>query len=426
MGTFVSQNITSENILSGITLSVNTTNTDQLFATSKITGNTVSMPNFIYIESRDDFPAAISGVRTLEANKTYFINTTVDLLGDRLVAGQNTTILGGSSENCRLKSTGLTGGTALLSSNWSIPMRGVTIEADKALNLDATGNANQAIDWFGVNFTNCNSVGLIKNYSNVIMTDCAFLESADCTFSGTIATVGFVTCLFNGTAGKSVFNIPAGCSITRRFRPIYSSFITLAGETSITVNPTSIVNNDGFILDTVNFAGGGTYLSGLDATSPKSLFINNVGILNTSNLGHYYMINNTTDTTIGVANVNVWVKAAGTTTVGDNNSPRWTHTTNRVTYTGNVRSDFVITSTATVRAGSNNQVISIGIAKNGTIVNDSETTIRTTTSNQEYPGSSQTVLEMATGDYIEFFVRNTNTTDVRVADLSVIINKIPA
>jgi hypothetical protein len=138
------------------------------------------------------------------------------------------------------------------------------------------------------------------------------------------------------------------------------------------------------------------------------------------------MINNTTDTTIGVPNVNVWVKAAGTTTEGDNNSPRWVHTAHRLTYTGNVISDFAVTSTATVRSASTNQVISIGIAKNGVIQNDSETTIRTATANQEYPGSSQTVLEMSTGDYVEFFVRNTASANIRVSDLSVIINKIPA
>jgi hypothetical protein len=421
MGTFVSENITSENNISGLSLNVSAAT-----VTGKIiTDNVISMPNFKYIETKDDFPTPIGGVITLEDNKTYFINTTVDLTGDRLVAGQNTTLLGGSSENCRIKSTGLVG-TALLSSNWTIPIRGLTFEADTALNLDAGGNANQAIDWFGVNFTNCNTIGLIKDYANIIWTDCAILEGADLTFSGTIATVGFVTCLFNGTAGKSIFNIPNGCSITRRFRPIYSSFITLAGETGITVNSASIVNNDGFILDTVNFAGGGTYLSGIDSTSAKALLINNVGVLNSANLGHMFMINNTTDTTIGTPNVNVWVKAAGTTTAGENNSPRWTHTTNRLTYTGNVTGDFVVTSTATVRAAATNQVISIGIAKNGTIVDNSETTIRTAVTNQEYPGSSQTVLEMSTGDFVEFFVRNTSSTNVRVADLSVIINKIPA
>lgn len=401
------------------------TNTDNLFATSKITGNTISMPNFIYIESKDDFPEPVSNVITLEDNKTYFINTTVDLLGDRLVAGQNTTILGGSSENCRLKSTGLVG-TALLSSNYSIPMRGLTFEADVALNLDADGNSNQAIDWFGVNFTNCNTIGLIKDYANIIWTDCAILEGADLTFSGTIATVGFVTCLFNGTAGKSIFNIPSGCTITRRFRPIYSSFVTLAGETGVTINAASIVNNDGFILDTVNFAGGGTFLSGIDYTSPKALFINNVGILNSSNLGHMFMINNTTVTLITVTNSNKFVKAQGITTIGGNNSPRFTHTNNRLTYVGNVRGNFYVSVASAIRSLSSNQILSISIAKNGTVVADSEIGVRTPTANQDFPGSCQTIVEMLSGDFVEFFVKNQGSPNITVTDLSFIINKIPA
>jgi hypothetical protein len=33
---------------------------------------------------------------------------------------------------------------------------------------------------------------------------------------------------------------------------------------------------------------------------------------------------------------------------------------------------------------------------------------------------------MSAGDYVEFFVRNTTSANVRVSDLSLIINKIPA
>jgi hypothetical protein len=426
MSTFISQNITSENNLSGITLNINSGFTDNLFATSKITGNTISMPNFIYIEGVDDFPEPIVNVITLEDEKTYFINTTVDLFGNRLVAGRNTTILGGSSENCRLKSTGLTN-RPLLSSSYSIPMRGITIEAAIALDLDATDSPNQAIDWFGVNFTDCNTIGTIKNYTNVIWTDCAILGGGDCTFDGTIGTVGFITCLFSGISGKTIFNIPSTASITRRFRPIYSSFIVTAGVTGITVDSSAIENNDGFILDTINFAGGGTYVSGLDATSPKSLFNNNVGVLNSSNLGHYFMVSNTTVTTVGVGNQNVFRKAQGITTEGDNNSPRWVHSDNRTTYTGNVRSDFYVSITAALRSASTNQNLAIAIAKNGTIINDSENAIRIATANQDFPGATQTVVEMDTGDFIEIFVKNVNSTaNITVSDLSVIINKIPA
>jgi hypothetical protein len=389
------------------------------------TDSVVTMPNFKYIQNKNDFPTAIGGIITLSGDTTYFINTTVDLTGDRLVAGQNTTILGGSSENSRLKSTGLSG-TALLSSAWSIPMRGLTIESDVALNLDAGGNTNQAIDWFGINFTNCNTIGLIKDYSNIIWTDCAILESANLTFSGTIATIGFSTCLFNGISGKTIFNIPSGCSITRRFRPIYSSFIVLPGETGITISNSAIVNNDGFILDTINFAGGGTYISGLDSTSAKSLFSNNVGILNSSNIGHYYMINNTTNTIIGVPNVNVWVKAAGTTTLGVGNSPRWVvNGNNRLDYTGNTQQDFKFTAVGTVQSASVNQVISVGLAINGTIQTESEITVRTATSNQPYPFAIQDLAaSLSAGAYIEVFVLNTQSPDIRVGDLNVIIDKI--
>jgi DNA-binding ferritin-like protein (Dps family) len=72
--------------------------------------------NFIFVGSINDLPVAVNGVITLKDNYTYFFTKTVDLLGSRLVAGENTTILGGSSENCRIKSTGIATDVALLSS----------------------------------------------------------------------------------------------------------------------------------------------------------------------------------------------------------------------------------------------------------------------------------------------------------------------
>jgi hypothetical protein len=68
---------------------------------------------------------------------------------------------------------------------------------------------------------------------------------------------------------------------------------------------------------------------------------------------------------------------------------------------------------ATVRCSTSNQNISIGIAKNGTIIAESEGIIRTATSNVEHGGSTQAVLEMVANDYVELFVRNTGSTDIR-------------
>jgi hypothetical protein len=379
--------------------------------------------SIVFVAAKEDLPTASSGVITLDSNVTYFFTTTVDLLGDRLVCGVNTTILGGSSENCRIKSTGLVG-TALITSNYSLPIRNITIEANVALNLDGDG-VTTAIDWFGVNFTDCATIGTIKDYSNFIMQDSAFLNSGNLTFDGTIGTIGATQCLFNCNTGGTCFILAPTLTVTRRFRIVYSSFIVLSGEKGIDTTPAPTIPDDGFILNYCNFSGGGTYLDGFTYTSVKSLFINNVGITNTSNVGHNYMINNGTNTPIGVPNVNVWVKAQGTTTVGIGNSAKWTQPIdNRLLYGGIISTEFIYNAVGTVQSGAANQIISVAVAVNGTVQAESEVSVRTSTSNQPFPFALQDVLQLVTGDYVEIFVKNTQSTDVRVGDLNVIIQKI--
>ena len=378
---------------------------------------------FVFVNQKSDLPTPISGVITLLANYTYFFTTTVDLVGDRLVCNQNTTILGASSENCRIKSTGLVG-TALITSTASLPLRNITIEADVALNLNAA-SATDALDWFGVNFTDCATIGTIANYSNVILQDCAFLNSANLTFNGTIGTIGATQCLFDANSGGTCFNLASTLTITRRFRIVYSAFVILTGEKGIDTNPAPTIPDDGFILNYCNFSGGGTYLDGFTYTSIKSLFINNVGIRNTSNVGHNYMLNNTTATTI--TTINTYVKAAGTTTVGIGNSPKWTQPlNNRLLYGGLITSDFMFTAVGTVQSASNNQTISVRVAKNGVTQAESEITVRTATGGQPFPFAIQDIIEIATGDFVEIFVANAALNNVTVGDLNVVIQKITA
>ena len=377
---------------------------------------------FVFVFSKLDLPTPVSGVITLGNNITYFITKTIDLTGDRIVAGVNSVIIGGSSENCILKSTGLSSSTALITSVYSLPMRSITITHGTALNLDGDGTTT-ALDWFGVNFTDCATVGTIKDYTNFVMSDSAFLNSGNLTFDGTIGTIGMSNCLFDCSTTSTALILPSTLTVSRRFRIIYSSFVVLSGETGINVNASATISSERYILDTVNFSGGGTYTSGVTYTDNKALFVNCVGLTNTSTKGFMYMLNNTTDTAIGSPNVNTWVKASGTTTSGTNS--KFTHTTNRLTYNGAFTNSFLVTLNATVRSGGTNQSISIGVAKNGTIITESEGIIRTNTSNVEHGGSTQAVLEMVANDYVELFVRNTSSTDIRVADFNFNVVKIP-
>ena len=384
---------------------------------------TTSSSEFVFVYSKSNLPTPSGGIITLANNVTYFITTTIDLTGDRLLGGINTTIIGGSSENCILKSTGLSSSTALITSSYSLPIRNITITHGTALNLNGDGTTT-ALDWFGVNFTNCATVGTISNYSNFIMNDSAFLNSQGLTFGGSIGTIGMTNCLFDCASGGTVFTLPSTLTVTRRFRIIYSSFVVLSGETGLNASDLATIGDEKYILDTVNFSGGGTYLTGLNATYNKSLFANCVGITNTSTRGYIYMLNNTTGTPTN--NTALWFKASGVTTPMGTNSKFSTPVDNRLTYTGAFSQSFMVTINCNVRTSVSTQNIDIGVAKNGTIISESAMTILCQAGSTPSFGSTQIVTELTTNDYIELFVKNTSSANnVIVSDFNMNCVKIP-
>lgn len=376
-----------------------------------------------FINSIDDFPAAISSVITLSSNVTYFICSEIDLVGSRLVGGQNTTIIGGSSENCRIKSTGLSAATALISSAWSLPIRNITIEHGTAISLDATANANQALDWFGVNFTDCAIIGTIKNYNNFVMNDSAFLNSQGLTFDGSFGTIAFGNTLFDNRTSGTMITLPATATITRRFRIIYSSFICLSVETGINVNASATIPEEKYILDTVNFSGGGTYLTGVTDTSNKALFTNCVGITNTNVNGQLYMQNNATVTT--VASANVFYKVLGTTTASADNQ-KYLHSNNRLTNDAIIPRKFLIQCNLSFTSGSNN-VCQFGFYDSvlATVRTPSKTKSTANGSGRAESVTFNCVVTHKQGDYLEIHASNTTgSNNITVTDMNFVITEI--
>lgn len=380
-------------------------------------------PEFVFVNSKTDLPTAVSGVITLAANVTYFITKTIDLTGDRLVASQNTTIIGGSSENCFLISTGLDANTALISSAWSLPMRNLTITHGTALNLDATGNSTAALDWFGVNFTNCTNVGLIKSYSNFIMSDCALLNSAGMVFDGAMGTIGAVNSLFSGIAARTTISFPSTLTITRRIRIIYSSFVAFGGATALDLSTSAVVPVESYILDTVNFSGGATYTAGVTYTDNKSFFSNCKGVVNSSAIGQMFYTNNTTQNPI--ATQNVFEKVLGTTTASTINQ-KFDHTSNRLTYTGGLARSFKITAAVSANSVTTAQAtILVRIAKNGITITESESQATTSAINRNENFFSQAIVEMTTNDFIEMFISNTSSAlNLLATELNVVVEAL--
>jgi len=388
--------------------------------------------NFIFVGTKNDLPPAVNGVITLKDNYTYFFTTTVDLQGDRLVAGDNTTILGGSSENCRIKSTGIGTDVALLSSVYSLPIRNITFEAPWAINLVASIPTVHALDWFGVNFTNCARVGIISSYNNFIMLDGAFLSSQDLTFNGTTGTVGFNQCLFTGQfppgnpSAKSILNFPSTFICNRRIRVTVCSFIVPPGYTGITVqNGVTFVQPESFILQTCNFSGPGTKLgvsTHTDVNGNDSYYEGNRGIQNTFVVGQYYMKDSVEITTFAASNT--WTKIAGITTTAGVTNSKFTSTDNRLTSNAVIDRKYSIQATISFEAGANPFTAKFGIY-------DSTVGIRTASSfthvadNSVSHVSINDIVELNSGDYVEIHALNMdNTEGLRAIDMNVIVSQL--
>lgn len=316
------------------------------------TGPQGTYPDLIIVGEKADLPTSTGGMIQLAANTTYLFTTTVDLTGDRLICGNDTAINGTSSENARIKSTGLTG-AALITSQYSLPIRNIAIEALIGVSLNA--DSSKALDWHSVNFVNCPTVGSISNYSNFIMTDSSFLNSSQLTIGGTIGTVGFNGNLFSLSTGAGI-TISSTGTVSRRFRTIYSSFVVPTGSIGIAVPTGSSIPSEGYILDTVNFSGGGTYLSGITGgndSGNKALFINCKGgdIDNTFVVGQLYMNNNATATVI--TGTSIFTPIQGTTTASSELS-RFEASGTTLTCRASIRRKYIVQATLSFTAGSNN------------------------------------------------------------------------
>jgi hypothetical protein len=378
-------------------------------------GNT---ENTVVVSSLEQFGEAVNGVITLADNATYIISGTIDLLGKRIVCGTNNSIFGYGSENCILKSTGLTS-QYLLTSQYSLQLNFVTITAAKAVNLNAI-DSDQTLDWVRVNFTNCAEIGIIKDFSNFIGETLGILNSDKFTFDGTIGTIGMTNTIFSGTGTDKIVILPSTLTITRRFRVLYSSFICTGTATGIDVDNATIPT-EGFILDTVNFSGGATYLNGINNTSNDALILNTKGISNSGNIGQYYMQDNVTATTITVEDT--YYKVSGTTTVGQY-IEKFTHTNNRLTYVGAFIGYFKVSAFMSVTSGNNN-VIAFRVAKNGTTIAQSTSKSTTSGAGRSENIKLSDIVELNTNDYIEVFVTNTSGTNVvTVESLNLICERL--
>jgi hypothetical protein len=387
------------------------------------TGSSNRALNVTFVNSKKDFPAAVEGVITLAADRTYIVTADVDLLGDRLLAGGICNLFGYSSETSYLTSTGLGASTALITSAYTFVMENITIrDVGTAISINGTSRL-VALDWENVNFADVPTIGVINTCDNFVYETGAFLNSKGLRLTGTIGTVAISNSLLSGDgAAGNIIELDADCVITRRFRIIYSSIIAASSTVGVNVNASATIPTESYILDTVNFAGGGTYLSGVAVTSNDALFINCKGITNSAANGQLYMQANVTATVVDDANT--FYKVAGTTTPSADNS-KFSHSNNRLTCAAVISRKYLVQCNLAFTAGNNN-VCEFGFYDSQ--IPGIRTPSRTkSTANSAGRAEGVTflcVVEMGLNDFLEVHVANGSVANVTVEQMNFVITEI--
>lgn len=371
------------------------------------------------IRIKDDFPTPTNGIIQLEDNVTYLLVTDIDLEGDRIQCGQNNVITGWSSENCSLTSTGLT--DPLITSTTTIVIKFITFK-DVQTCFDIQGTGLTALDWIGVNIINVENIGDFNNFSNLVLTSCAFFNSLNMRFLGSFDSFVMDTCLMlaNGSTGALIQTL-SSTVCNRRIRIQNSVINTIGLSDGLSIDPLMTIGDERFILDKVNFGnfGTGVPLKGLDYSSNKASFTGCSGITNSAKFAHYYAQNNTLVTTI--QSVDTPVKA-NIVTIGNTISQKFNFTDNRATYVGAGTQTFKVLSTCSITANSNNDQISIYVAKNGAIDPVSKITITSDSRNRVQNAVNCLPLQLSNGDYIEIWVENnTDSSNIVMTSLNVIV-----
>jgi hypothetical protein len=380
--------------------------------TSSVSGNVVE------ISSLADFPVADVNDEIHLPAGAYWIKAHVNLADKRLVCDGIVTIFGSSSESSSLTTTN---SSAMIETSYTMPLMNISLTAPIAVQI--TGSSLDAYDFTAVNFINCPVSAIVNGCSNFIFNNGAALNSGELLFEGSCGTIAFNNTLFITANSATSIKISDTCTITRRFRVIYSSFVTLAGSTSLNVSALAIITPETYILDTVNFSGGGSYIVGVTTSSNKSLFTACKGINNTAVNGQLYMQNNAVATPIGV--INTWYKVLGTTSASSDNN-KYLHNNNRLTNDAAVLRSYLISCTLAFTSGNNN-VCKFGFYDSalGTIRTPS---INTTTANGAGRAENITltcVVKHAQGDFLEVHCLNTSsTTAITVTDMNFVITEI--
>lgn len=139
------------------------------------------------------------------------------------------------------------------------------------------------------------------------------------------------------------------------------------------------------------------------------------------------MYENVTATTI-ISVTNVWYKANFTSTSANANNVGFTHSTNRLTYTGTLTKNFHCGVTICARPSTPaDHNYEFGLFKNGVLVPGSIVALHMINTGHDYSTAIHSIPQLTTNDYIELWVRRTTSgsQDVEVRHMNMFALALP-
>ena len=425
--TGAAQTITTANLASNIVVvsnsngqtSNNSVTVTQLQSLANVTGDVQTQldgkrskyPAVVDITTVSDFPTAVANVITLTDNVSYRIAGNVDLIGARLILGNNTSLLGQVPYYSQLSSTGISSTVPLLTAAQGFQIDSLVLTAPTILNVNGNAALSQFNFW-RTTFNASRQIGNIGNALLVSLNTCTSKGAGNITFQGNIFSSTIQSCVMTGLGnGNSMFYLDPSFVLADRMRFFMNNFSPGNGGTGIVVaNTASIKLPEGLWLDSNAFEdGGGVALTGIDpTTSDYVVSFNNVNLAGSLSAGHVYL---TTPNTIPVANTSVYYKLTGTYALGANSQRFTSDGTGRLTYVGNIGTKCQVCASVTFTTGKQSDVCSFGIydSVRGNIAIESVQMMTSGATTQSQNIGLLYLASMTQNGYLEIWGKNTST-----------------
>ena len=373
----------------------------------------------VIVTTMADFPAAVGGARTLQADTDYIITTDLTTT-DRFatISGSPCVIRSADRNIVSLAYTGAA--TMFTAPNPKLTIKDIDLNCANGTLLDTTGSTSGIVRMSDVGLTAVKTLGVIDSisisFTNVLS---ASVTTDGFTFLGASLAVSIDAMLFSSvSAGVELFNLG-----TASFNVLGINNVAVNGSAATSVFLNGAAGSANMATGTVAnvtqviINGDMTALTGVTASDNQFNF-SNCNTIAKTRPDVFGLLLTPTPTTLAA---NTPALISGTWTEVRTSHFDFT-SSGRATYVGVNGGTFPIIATVLAQpVSSTNKAINFYFAKNGTVIANSKTAAVISNTIPEH----QTMLwqdAFITGDYYELYVESVDGTNVQIDNAKFAVN----